>query len=77
MKAAEKTKEMSAEIHHPLAMSHRHRLNRIERGGSRERAIVIAREHHAKSRELRATMNMVRLWCDQGKQRQGHDIHKT
>jgi len=39
-----------------------------------ERAIVIAREQHAKSWELRATMSMARLWRDEGKLRQAHDI---
>ena len=32
-----------------------------------ERALAVAREHQAKSWELRAAMSMARLWSDQGK----------
>jgi predicted ATPase len=37
-------------------------------------ALAIAREQHAKSWELRAAMSMARLWRDEGKLRQAHDI---
>ena len=33
-----------------------------------------ARAQQAKSWELRAAMSMARLWRDQGKQRQAHDL---
>jgi class 3 adenylate cyclase/tetratricopeptide (TPR) repeat protein len=39
-----------------------------------ERAIAIARQQQAKSWELRASMSMARLWRDQGKRRQAHDL---
>jgi predicted ATPase len=39
-----------------------------------ERALRIAREQKAKSWELRAAMDMARLWRDQGKRRQAHDL---
>ena len=39
-----------------------------------ERALSIAREQKAKSWELRAAMSMARLWRDQGKRRQAHDL---
>jgi predicted ATPase len=39
-----------------------------------ERAIVVARKQQAKSWELRATMSMARLWCDQGKRQEAHDL---
>ena len=39
-----------------------------------ERALVVARAQQAKSWELRATMSMARLWRDQGKRRQAHDL---
>jgi class 3 adenylate cyclase/predicted ATPase len=42
--------------------------------GSFERALAIAREQQAKSWELRAAMSMARLWRDQGKQQQAHDL---
>jgi hypothetical protein len=38
------------------------------------RAIAIAREQKAKSRELRAAKSMARLWRDQGKRRQACDL---
>jgi predicted ATPase len=40
-----------------------------------ERALCIAREQRARSWELRAAMGMARLWRDQGKRRQAHDLH--
>jgi predicted ATPase len=39
-----------------------------------ERALSIAREQKAKSWELRAAMSMARLWRDQRKRRQAHDL---
>ena len=39
-----------------------------------ERAITIAREQQARSWELRAAMSMARLWRDQGKRQQAHDL---
>ncbi len=39
-----------------------------------ERALAIARAQQAKSWELRAAMSMARLWRDQGKQHQAHDL---
>ena len=39
-----------------------------------ERALAIAREQQAKSWELRAAMSMARLWRDQDKRRQAHDL---
>jgi predicted ATPase len=39
-----------------------------------ERALEIARAQRAKSFELRAAMSMARLWRDQGKQPQAHDL---
>lgn len=37
-------------------------------------SLSIAREQKAKSWELRAAMSMARLWRDQGKRRQAHDL---
>ena len=39
-----------------------------------ERALCIARAQKAKSWELRAAMRLARLWGDQGKQQQAHDL---
>jgi predicted ATPase len=39
-----------------------------------ERALAVAREQQAKSWELRAAMSMARLWRDQRKQQQAHDL---
>ncbi len=39
-----------------------------------ERAIAIAHKQQAKSWELRAAMSMARLWRDQGKRQQAHDL---
>ncbi len=39
-----------------------------------ERALVVARAQQAKSWELRAAMSMARLWRDQGKRQQAHDL---
>jgi predicted ATPase len=38
------------------------------------RALKIARAHLAKSWELRAAMSLARLWRDQGKRQQAHDL---
>jgi predicted ATPase len=37
-------------------------------------ALAVAREQQAKSWELRAAMSMARLWRDQGKRQQAHDL---
>jgi predicted ATPase len=39
-----------------------------------ERALAVARNQQAKSWELRAAMSMARLWRDQGKREQAHDL---
>jgi len=39
-----------------------------------QRALGIAREQQARSWELRAAMSMARLWRDQGKRQQAHDL---
>jgi predicted ATPase len=39
-----------------------------------ERALAVAREQQAKSWELRAAMSMARLWRDQGKRQQAHEL---
>jgi predicted ATPase len=39
-----------------------------------EHALSIARDQQAKSWELRAVMSMARLWRDQGKLQQAHDL---
>jgi predicted ATPase/class 3 adenylate cyclase len=38
------------------------------------RALSVARQQQAKSWELRAAMSMARLWRDQGKRQQAHDL---
>jgi predicted ATPase len=38
------------------------------------RALAVARQQQAKSWELRAAMSMARLWRDQGKRQQAHDL---
>jgi class 3 adenylate cyclase/predicted ATPase len=38
------------------------------------RALAVARKQQAKSWELRAAMSMARLWRDQGKRQQAHDL---
>ena len=47
---------------------------RRERKRYFERALAIARNQQAKSWELRAAMSMARLWRDQGKRQQAHDL---
>ena len=39
-----------------------------------DRALAVARTQQAKSWELRAAMSMARLWRDQGKRQQAHDL---
>jgi predicted ATPase len=39
-----------------------------------ERALALARKQQAKSWELRASMSMARLWCDQGKRDEARDL---
>jgi predicted ATPase len=39
-----------------------------------DRALAIARKQQAKSLELRAAMSMARLWRDQGKRAEAHDL---
>jgi predicted ATPase len=39
-----------------------------------ERALTVARQQQAKSWELRAAMSIARLWRDQGKRQQAHDL---
>ena len=39
-----------------------------------ERAVAVAREQQARSWELRAAMDMARLWLDQGKRPQARDL---
>ena len=39
-----------------------------------ERALAVARPQQAKSWELRAAMSMARLWRDQGKRQQAHEL---
>ena len=39
-----------------------------------ERALTVAREQQAKSWELRAAMSLARLWRDQGKVQQAHEL---
>ena len=39
-----------------------------------ERALAIALKQQAKSLELRSAMSMARLWRDQGKRQQAHDL---
>jgi predicted ATPase len=39
-----------------------------------ERAFAVARQQQAKSWELRASMSLARLWRDQGKVQQAHEL---
>jgi predicted ATPase len=39
-----------------------------------KRALAVARQQQAKSRELRAAMNMARLWRYQGKRQQAREL---
>ncbi|WP_338821938.1 adenylate/guanylate cyclase domain-containing protein [Bradyrhizobium septentrionale] len=56
-------------------------LTVARRGGDRteaeacfRRALDVAGRQSAKALELRATTSLARLWCDQGKQQQAHDL---
>jgi predicted ATPase len=46
----------------------------IKAEGYFDRALAIARARRAKSWELRAAMSMARLWRDQGKRDEAHDL---
>jgi predicted ATPase len=46
----------------------------IEAEGYFERALSVARQQQAKSWELRAAMSMARLWRDQGKRDEAHEL---
>jgi predicted ATPase len=39
-----------------------------------QRALAVARQQQAKSWELRAAMSLARLWRDQGKRDDAHDL---
>ena len=39
-----------------------------------DRALAVARQQHAKSLELRASMSLARLWRDQGKVQQAREL---
>jgi predicted ATPase len=39
-----------------------------------DRALAVARQQQAKSWELRAAMSMARLWRDQGKRAEAHEL---
>jgi predicted ATPase len=39
-----------------------------------ERALAVARQQQAKSWELRASMSLARLWCNQGKRTEARDL---
>jgi predicted ATPase len=78
MTAAETTKEKwyEAEIHRTAGEI---ALMSPERDAAKaeayfERALAIGRAQKAKSLELRAAMSMARLWRDQGKRQQAHDL---
>jgi predicted ATPase len=50
-------------------------LNRLEEGqNALEQAMCMARSQQAKAYELRAAMNLARLWCDQSKRQQARDL---
>jgi class 3 adenylate cyclase/predicted ATPase len=49
-------------------------LNAVKAEAYFEHALAIAGEQQAKSWELRAAMSMARLWRDQGKRQQAHDL---
>jgi predicted ATPase len=78
MTVVEKTKERwcEAEIYRVAGEI---ALKEPEPGGSKaeayfERALAVAHQQQAKSWELRAAMSMARLWRDQGKRQQAHDL---
>jgi predicted ATPase len=78
MKAAETTKEKwcEAEVHR---MAGEIALISPEPDAPKaeacfERVLAFARQQQAKSWPLRAAMSMARLWRDQGKRNQAHDL---
>jgi predicted ATPase len=78
MTAVETTKERwcEAEVHRTAGEI---ALKSPERDATKpeayfERALAVARNQQAKSWELRAAMSMARLWRDQGKRGQAHDL---
>jgi predicted ATPase len=77
MRAAETTKERwhEAEIYRVAGeIALRSPQRDMEKAKAHfERALAIARAQQAKSWELRATMSLARLWCDQGKRQQGRN----
>jgi predicted ATPase len=76
--AAETTRETwsEADIHRTTGeialMSREH--DRAKADAYFERALALARAQQAKSWELRAAMSMARLWRDQGRRQQAHDL---
>jgi predicted ATPase len=78
MAAVEKTNErwFEAEIHHMAGsvalMSTRGDLAKVE--AHFERALAISRKQGTRSLELRAAMSMARLWRDQGRRSEAHDL---
>jgi predicted ATPase len=78
MTAAETTKQTlwEAEIHRTAGqialMSPK--LDAAKAEAHFERAVAIARAQQAKSWELRAATSMARLWRDQGKRDEAHDL---
>jgi class 3 adenylate cyclase/predicted ATPase len=78
MKTIETTKEtwFEAEVHRTAGeialMSPKPDVAKAE--AYFERALAVARQQQAKSWELRAAMSMARLWRDQGKRQQAHDL---
>ena len=50
-------------------------LNRLEEGQiALEEALRIARKQHAKAYELRAATSLARLWGEQGRRAEAHDL---
>jgi predicted ATPase len=54
-----------------LSLPGRHRA---EAEACFERALAVAREQSARMWELRAGTSLARLWCDQGRRREAHDM---
>jgi predicted ATPase/class 3 adenylate cyclase len=77
MTAVEATKERcwEAEVHHVAGdIALRSPPDAANAEVCFERALAVARKQQAKSWELRAAMSMARLWRDQGKRQQAHDL---
>jgi predicted ATPase len=76
--AAESTKERWFEAHlYQIAGELTQMLpepNTVKAEAYFERALSVARQQQARSWELRAAMSMARLWRDQGKRQQAHDL---